>query len=47
MWVAVIFCASLVLIYAMGTPVGGTLYRIRYAYLMLFMALGLYHCSLV
>ena len=41
MWVALIFCGSLILIYAMGTPVVGTLYRIRYAYLMLFVALGI------
>ena len=40
MWVAVIFCGSLILVYAMGTPNVGTLYRVRYAYLMLFVALG-------
>ena len=38
---ALIFCGSLILIYAMGTPVVGTLYRIRYAYLMLIVALGI------
>ncbi len=40
MWVAVIFCGSLVLVYALGTPNVGTLYRVRYAYLMPFVALG-------
>ena len=40
MWVAVIFCGSLVLVYAMGTPNVGTLYRVRYVYLMPFVALG-------
>jgi hypothetical protein len=40
LWAAATVCGVVMLVYALGTPNVGTLYRVRYAYLMVFVALG-------
>lgn len=41
MWVLIIFCSAMLIVYALSVPNMGTLYRFRYAYLMTMAALGL------
>jgi hypothetical protein len=40
-WVIIIFCSSILLIYGFGMPNAGTLYRMRYGYMMILVAVGL------
>ncbi len=40
-WVLSLFCAVILMIYSVSTPNLGTLYRVRYAYLMVFVAMGI------
>jgi hypothetical protein len=39
-WIAILFCFGLVLIYTLGTPNVGTLYRLRYPFLMALVGMG-------
>ena len=39
-WIIFIFCSTLLLLYTYITPNIGSLYRSRYGYLMIFVALG-------
>ena len=39
-WVAVLICGSMLLVLGLSWPIVGALYRVRYAYLMVFVALG-------
>jgi hypothetical protein len=40
LWVVLFFCTGMLVIYALGVPNVGTLYRFRYAYLMTMVGLG-------
>jgi hypothetical protein len=40
LWVVLFFCTGMLLIYALGVPNVGTLYRFRYVYLMTMVGLG-------
>lgn len=40
-WILVTFCLCILMVYSVATPNVGTLYRVRYAYLMPFVALGI------
>ena len=39
-WVLFMFCLCILMVYSVATPNVGTLYRVRYAYLMVFVAFG-------
>ena len=41
LWVAAAFCSSVMLVYAVSIPNVGTLYRVRYGYLMVFITIGI------
>jgi len=44
-WVVIIFCTSILLVYGFGMPNAGTLYRMRYGFIMMIAAMGLTgHC---
>jgi len=40
MWALSMFCSSVMLVYGLASPNVGTIYRVRYGYLMVFLALG-------
>lgn len=40
MWAIVAFCSFVMLVYGVSSPNMGTLYRVRYGYLMVFLSLG-------
>ncbi len=40
MWAIIAFCSSVMLVYGVSSPNVGTLYRVRYGYLMVFLSLG-------
>ncbi len=44
-WILAAFCTAILMVYSVATPNVGTLYRIRFPYLMLFLALGILAAS--
>jgi hypothetical protein len=44
LWITLIFCSSLLLVFTIGVPNVGTLYRMRYGFLMTLVGLGIAGC---